>query len=221
MLRVSFTWQNFYSVQMSGQVHFCIPAYLLWWRCKERPLHAPGVSLWGPPSCLSDDSCPWTLWRRCPLPVCPVLCRTLSCQTLSLTEITNSLTMAERCGNCCKLKKIKKKKRKKQKMTATKHIIKMKVSVSVSVFCSRWHRSDQKGPYMLYPISQQSPQGCPPNSANVCVAEQRSFRTSECGILIHFGAWSLGHFVSPLLFPSGDQCCSNLACWCSVSSSSL
>ena len=34
---------------------------------------------------------------------------------------------------------------------------------------SRWHRSARKGPYTLRPVSQQSPQGCTRNSANVCL----------------------------------------------------
>ena len=38
-------------------------------------------------------------------------------------------------------------------------------------FCSRWHRSARKGPHALLPVSQQSPQGCPHNSDNVCPVE--------------------------------------------------
>ena len=34
-------------------------------------------------------------------------------------------------------------------------------------FSSRRHRSARKGPYVLRPVSQQSPQGCPRNSANI------------------------------------------------------
>ena len=48
-------------------------------------------------------------------------------------------------------------------------------------FSSRWHHSAQKGPYVLRPVSQQSPQGCPRNSANICLVEHRSFSTSEGG----------------------------------------
>ena len=33
--------------------------------------------------------------------------------------------------------------------------------------------------------------------------------------------WNVGRFLSPLLFPSGDQCCDALACPCSENSSSL
>ena len=33
-------------------------------------------------------------------------------------------------------------------------------------FCPRLHQSAEKGPTMLHPVSQQSPQGCPQNSAN-------------------------------------------------------
>ena len=32
---------------------------------------------------------------------------------------------------------------------------------------------------MLRPVSQQSPQGCPRNSANICLVEHRSFSTLE------------------------------------------
>ena len=46
-------------------------------------------------------------------------------------------------------------------------------------FISRWHRSVRKGPYVLHPVSQQSPQGCPRNSANICLVEHRSFSTLE------------------------------------------
>ena len=49
-------------------------------------------------------------------------------------------------------------------------------------FSSRWHRSARKGPYALRPVSQQSPQGCPQNSANVCLDEHRSFSTFEGGM---------------------------------------
>ena len=35
-------------------------------------------------------------------------------------------------------------------------------------FSSRWHRNARKGPCGFRSVSQQSPQGCPRNSANVC-----------------------------------------------------
>ena len=41
----------------------------------------------------------------------------------------------------------------------------------------------KKGQYMLCPISQQSPKGCPRNSANICLVEHRSFSTLEGGML--------------------------------------
>ena len=56
------------------------------------------------------------------------------------------------------------------------------VSVPVLSFSSRWHRSARKGPNALRPVSQQSPQGCPPNSANICLVEHRSFSTLEGGM---------------------------------------
>ena len=49
-------------------------------------------------------------------------------------------------------------------------------------FSSRWHCSAQKGPYALCPVCQQSPQGCPQNSANICLVEHRSFSTLESGM---------------------------------------
>ena len=55
------------------------------------------------------------------------------------------------------------------------------LSVSFS-FSSRCHRSARKGPYALRPVSQQSPQGCPRNSANICLVEHRSFSTLEGGM---------------------------------------
>ena len=55
------------------------------------------------------------------------------------------------------------------------------ISFSFNV-SSRWHRSARKGPYALRPVSQQSPQGCPRNSANICLVEHRSFSTLEGGM---------------------------------------
>ena len=49
-------------------------------------------------------------------------------------------------------------------------------------FSSRWHRSTRKGPYALHPVSQQSPQGCPRNNANICLIEHRSFSTLDRGM---------------------------------------
>ena len=50
-------------------------------------------------------------------------------------------------------------------------------------FSSRWHGSARKGPYALHPVSQQSPQGCPRNSANIiCLVEHRSFSSLEGGM---------------------------------------
>ena len=49
-------------------------------------------------------------------------------------------------------------------------------------FSSRWHCSARKGPYALRPVSQQSPQGCPRNSANICLVEHRSFSAFEGGM---------------------------------------
>ena len=56
------------------------------------------------------------------------------------------------------------------------------VSVSVFSFSSRCHRSAKKGPYALRHVSQQSPQGCPRNSASICLVERRSFSTLEGGM---------------------------------------
>ena len=52
----------------------------------------------------------------------------------------------------------------------------------VSSFSLRWHRSAWKGPISLRPVSQQSSQGCPRNSANICMVEHRSFLTLEGGM---------------------------------------
>ena len=79
-------------------------------------------------------------------------------------------------------------------------------------FSSRWRRSTRKDPYALRPVSQQSPQGCSRNSANVCLVEQ---------IVLDLGGWNVGRFLSPLLFASDDQCCDAVVCPCSESSSSL
>ena len=49
-------------------------------------------------------------------------------------------------------------------------------------FSSRWHCSVRKGLYVLCPVSQQSFQGCPRNSANICLVEHRSFSTLEDGM---------------------------------------
>ena len=58
-------------------------------------------------------------------------------------------------------------------------ITRQKISFS---FSSRWHRSARKGPYVLRPVSQRSPQSCPRNSAHICLVEHRSFSTLECGM---------------------------------------
>ena len=42
-------------------------------------------------------------------------------------------------------------------------------------FNSIWHRSARKMPIRALPHSQQSPQGCPPNSANICLVEHNVF----------------------------------------------
>ena len=49
-------------------------------------------------------------------------------------------------------------------------------------FSSRWHRNARRGPYALCIVSQQSPQGCPRNSASICLVEHRSFSTLEGGM---------------------------------------
>ena len=79
-------------------------------------------------------------------------------------------------------------------------------------FSLRWHRTPRKGPYALRPVSQQSPQGCPRNSANICLVEHRSFSAME-------GGMSAASFLHS--FPSGGHCCDALACSCSEISSSL
>ena len=49
-------------------------------------------------------------------------------------------------------------------------------------FSSRWHRSARKCPYALRLVSQQSPQGCPRNSANIRLVEHRSLSILEGGM---------------------------------------
>ena len=44
------------------------------------------------------------------------------------------------------------------------------------------NRTPRISPYALRPVSQQSPQGCPRNSANICLVELRSFSTSQGGM---------------------------------------
>ena len=55
-------------------------------------------------------------------------------------------------------------------------------AVSVSVSARDGIVALGKGPYALRPVSQQSPQGFPPNSANICLVEHRSFSTLEDGM---------------------------------------
>ena len=55
-------------------------------------------------------------------------------------------------------------------------------SINSFSFSSRWHRSPRKGPYTLRPVYQQSPQGCPRNSANICLVEHRSFSALAGGM---------------------------------------
>ena len=61
------------------------------------------------------------------------------------------------------------------------YFIRARVHLSFG-FSSRWHRSARKGPYVLRLVSQQSPQGCPRNSTNICLVEHRSFSTLEGGM---------------------------------------
>ena len=49
-------------------------------------------------------------------------------------------------------------------------------------FSSKRHRSSRKGPYALRPVFQQSPQGCPRNSASICLFEHRWFSAFEGGM---------------------------------------
>ena len=46
----------------------------------------------------------------------------------------------------------------------------------------KWHCGARKGPYELLSVSRQSAQGCPRNSANICLVEHRSFPTSGGGM---------------------------------------
>ena len=73
-----------------------------------------------------------------------------------------------------------------QTISRKQHQSLLKIICTVSVFSfslsSRWHRSARRGPYALRSVSQQFPQGCPRNSANICLVEHRSFPTLEGGM---------------------------------------
>ena len=56
------------------------------------------------------------------------------------------------------------------------------LSFLVFSFSSRWHRRARKGLHVFRPVSHQSPQGCPRNSANICFVEHRSFSNLEGGM---------------------------------------
>ena len=68
-------------------------------------------------------------------------------------------------------------------------------------FSSRWHRSARKGPYALRPsaVSARLP------------SKQCQYLSGWTQIDLDLGGWNVGRFLSPLLFPSGDQCCDALA----------
>ena len=71
-------------------------------------------------------------------------------------------------------------------------------------FSWRWHCSARKGPYALRPVSQQSPQGCLRNSANICLVvhdRSRPWRV-ECRPL---------PFSTPLSFRRSMLWCSGLS----------
>ena len=67
-------------------------------------------------------------------------------------------------------------------LSSPRHAIAKRSFSSSFSFCSRWHRSARKGHYAVRPSSRQSPQGCPRNSADVCLVEHISFPTSEGGM---------------------------------------
>ena len=48
-------------------------------------------------------------------------------------------------------------------------------------FPSRWYRRALRCLHALRHVSEESPQGCPRNSANIILAERRAFPTSESG----------------------------------------
>ena len=56
------------------------------------------------------------------------------------------------------------------------------LSFRFSSVSAQWYGSARKGPYALRPVSQQSPQGCPRNSANICLVEHISFSALEGGM---------------------------------------
>ena len=81
-----------------------------------------------------------------------------------------------------------------------KHLAFLKISKQARViinnnpssrFCYIWQRSARKGPYVLCPICQHYPQGCPRNSANISLVERRSLTTSEGGMSAVSFRWSM------------------------------
>ena len=73
-------------------------------------------------------------------------------------------------------------------------------------FCSRRHHA-------LPHLSARSPSKQYP-----CLSGWTDHSRSD---LSDLGEWNVGHFLSPLLFPTGNLCCDAQACPCSESSSSL
>ena len=78
---------------------------------------------------------------------------------------------------------------------------------------SRWHCSTRIGPHALSPVSQQSAQGC--------LSKQYQSWSGWTQIVPDLGGQIVDHFLSPLLFPSDDQCCDALACSCPEKSPSF
>ena len=70
-------------------------------------------------------------------------------------------------------------------------------------FSSRWYSSARKGPYTLRPVSQQSPQGCPRNSAYICLVEHRSFSALAGGMSAAYFLYSsfLQAITAVMLWP--------------------
>ena len=68
-----------------------------------------------------------------------------------------------------------------------------------SRFFTRWHCSSQEGCYALCPRIQESTYFCLQNNSSVGLGWTQAVPSIT--------EWNIGHFLSPFLFPSGDQCC--------------
>ena len=81
-------------------------------------------------------------------------------------------------------------------------------------FSSRCHHSALKGLSIHAPPCLSAVFPILPSKQCQCLSGWTQF-------ISDLGGWNVCHFLSLLLFPSGDQCCDALACPCSEGSTSL